>query len=135
MKTFLALVLVMLTCSLFAGSSSGPPNLQPPGYAFIKSCDVGQFAPVQVPTDHQFNVMALTAVDLPFILYNVAFADVPALTVQNYSKPGTITALQPEREVLKLLIPDRAFLNYSYTPLKDVFYLSDISYNCPLPYS
>ena len=135
MKSFLALCLVMLTCSLFAGSSSGPPNLQPPGYAFIKSCDVGQFAPVQVPTDHQISSLAFNTVTLPFIQVDLPFAEVPTLIVQNYSNSETITALQLDNQVLKLPIPDRNCLNCQYTILKTVFLFSSISYNCPLPYS
>ena len=135
MKSFLALCLVMLTCSLFAGSSSGLPNLQLPGYAFIKSRDVGQFAPVQVPTDLQFKAPECTLVDLPFIQVDLPFAEVPTLTVQNYSYSETITALQSEREVLKLLNPDRNCMNCQHSILKTVFLFSSISYNCPLPYS
>ena len=135
MKSFLALCLVMLTCSLFAGSSSVPPGLSSVDYAFVKSFDVGQIAAVQVPTGQNIIVSALAAVDLPFIIYELPSAEVPTLTVQNYSKPGTITALQQEREVLKLLIPDRPCLNCQYSTLKTVFDLSAISYNCPLPYS
>ncbi|MFZ4545885.1 MAG: hypothetical protein ACOYN4_00540 [Bacteroidales bacterium] len=135
MKTFLALCLVMLTCSLFAGSSSGPPGLSSVDYAFVKSFDVGHIAPVQVPTGQNFTVSALASVDLPFIIYDFPSADVPTLNVQNYSYSGTITALKQEREVLKLLIPDRPCLNCQYSTLKTVFDLSDISYNCPLPYS
>ena len=135
MKSFLALCLVMLTCSLFAGSSSGPPNLQPPGYAFIKSCDVGQFAPVQVPTDHQISSLAFNTVTLPFIQVDLPFAEVPTLIVQNYSNSETITALQLDNQVHKLPIPDRNCLNCQYTILKTVFLFSSISYNCPLPYS
>ena len=135
MKSFLALCLVMLTCSLFAGSSSGPPNLQPPGYAFIKSCDVGQFAPVQVPTDHQISSLAFNTVTLPFIQVDLPFAEVPTQNIQNSSFSESITALQSEREVLKLLNPDRNCMNCQYSILKTVFLLSSISYNCPLPYS
>ena len=135
MKSFLALCLVMLTCSLFAGSSSGPPNLQPPGYAFIKSRDVGQFAPVQVPTDLQISSQAFNLVMLPYTQVDVPFAEVPTLTVQNYSNSETITALQLDNQVLKLPIPDRNCLNCQYTILKTVFLFSSISYNCPLPYS
>ena len=135
MKSFLALCLVMLTCSLFAGSSSGPPNLQLPGYAFIKSRDVGQFAPVQVPTDHQISSLDFNTVTLPFIQVDLPFAEVPTITIQKYSYSETITALQSEREVLKLLNPDRNCMNCQYSILKTVFLLSSVSYNCPLPYS
>jgi hypothetical protein len=135
MKTFVALCLVMLTCSLFAGSSSGPPNLQPPGYAFIKSCDVGQFAPVQVPTDHQISSLAFNTVMSPITQVEVPFAEVPTLTIQNYSYSETITALQPDNEVLKLPIPGRNCLNCQYTMLKTVFSFAGIPFNCPLPYS
>ena len=135
MKSFLALCLVMLTCSLFAGSSSGPPNLQPPGYAFIKSRDVGQFAPVQVPTDLQFKAPECTLVDLPFIQVDLPFAEVPTLTVQNYSYSETITALKLDKQVLKLPIPDRNCLNCQYTMLKTVFSFAGIPFNCPLPCS
>ena len=135
MKSFLALCLVMLTCSLFAGSSSGPPNLQLPGYAFIKSRDVGQFAPVQVPTDLQISSQAFNPVMLPYTQVDLPFAEVPTLNIQNSSFSESITALQSEREVLKLLNPDRNCMNCQYSILKTVFLLSSISYNCPLPYS
>ncbi|MFZ4548669.1 MAG: hypothetical protein ACOYN4_14580 [Bacteroidales bacterium] len=135
MKTFFALCLVLLTCTLFEGSSSGPPDLNPVNYAFVKSFDVGQFAPVQVPTALQFKAPVFTLVDLPFIQVDLPFAEVPTLNIQNSSFSETITALQSEREVLKLLNPDRNCMNCQYSILKTVFLPSSISYNCPLPYS
>jgi hypothetical protein len=135
MKSFLAHCLVMLTCSLFAGSSSGPPDLQPPGYAFIKSREVGQFASVQVPTDHQISSLVFNTIMLPFTPVDVPFAEVPTLTIQNYSYSETITALKLDKQVLKLPIPDRNCLNCQYTMLKTVFSFAGIPFNCPLPCS
>jgi hypothetical protein len=134
MKTFLALCLVMLSSTLFAGSSSGPPNLNPVNFAFIKSCDVGQFAPVQVPTDHLISSLAFNTVMLLFTLVDVPFAEVPTLTIQNYSYSETSTAMQQDKQVLKLPIQDRFCLNCQYSTLQAANNLLHISYNCPLPY-